>query len=119
MLPVQDLALDATLQMAPLPVLLAVVSNGCPHCVNLKPRLGQMANKYHGQVQTWALVAEDAPINGPPLSADGVPALLGFVAGQPVWRQVGAPDNATLESMYQDLVRRRAAQPTGPAIGGW
>ena len=116
MLPVQDLALEATLQMAPMPVLLAVVSNGCPHCVALKPRLAAMANKYHENVQPWALVAEEAPVHGPAFAADGVPALLGFVGGQPVWRHVGAPDNTALSAMFDDLVRRRAA---GPRAVGW
>ena len=104
--------------MSPVPVLLAIVSDGCPHCVRLKPNLAAAANKYHGKVQTWALVAERSPVHGPTLAAEGVPTLMGFVGGEPVWRKVGAPDNVTLGAMYDDLVAR-PAMPTGGGSGGW
>ena len=108
LLEVHDAALEYTLSASPVPVLLAIVSETCPHCVRLKPNLAALAQQYQGKVQAWALVAERSPQHGPVFSADGVPTLIGFVKNQPVWRQVGAPEPALLATMFEDLARRKS-----------
>lgn len=105
-------SLPFTIKSAPHPVLLAVVSEGCPHCVNMKPHLAALSEQYRGKVQTWALVAERAPSGGLPWAFEGFPTLLGFQGGQPIWRQVGAPDPARLAQMFEDLAGR-----SGPSKG--
>lgn len=105
-------SLNFTLSAAKRPVLLAVVSQTCPHCHQAKPHLEALSTSYKGKVDTYAMVAQRGGPRTAALSFDGVPAFYGFVGGQLVWRDVGFSDPARLAGMYEDLAKR-AVEPKG------
>ena len=105
-------SLDYTLKAAPQPVLLAVVSQTCPHCHHAKPHLDALSQQYKGKVQTWALVAQHGGPRTAALSFEGVPAFYGFHRGELLWRDVGFANPARLAQMYEDLAHR-ATEPKG------
>lgn len=83
----------------------------------MKPQLAALATQYKGKVSTWAVNVDRAPNLSPVYAFDGVPALIGFHGGQPVWRQVGAPDPAILAAMFEDLSKRGDVQTWGTVTG--
>jgi len=107
--PAFDFALKATNR----PVVMAFVADWCPHCQALKPQLAAVARDYRSKVQTWAINVDHAPNLSPVFAFDGVPVLVAFHGGQPVWRQVGSVEPSVLAKMYESLVAR-GTQPITP-----
>jgi len=101
-------AFDITLSQSPYPVMVAFVSEHCPHCVRIKPVMAALDERYRNKVNTWVVNVETAQGLGTLYANDGVPVLMGFLRGKPVWRQVGAPDPETLGKMYADLAAKGA-----------
>lgn len=105
------------------PMMIALVSDGCGYCAQLKPWLAALSDRYKARVPTWYVTVDRAPMIGSMFAADGVPVLMGFHGGGPVYRTLGAPTPEVLAEMYEDLARlgsgqqRTWSQVSGPFTG--
>ena len=109
-------AFEFTVGNSSVPTMIAFVSDTCPHCAAVKPHLSALDDQYRPKVSTWIINVARAP-NLAPFYFEGVPVLMGFHQGQPLWRQVGAPEPSVLAKMYEDLAGR-GAQPTWSGAKG-
>jgi len=123
MLELFEPAFDFTIRTEARPMMLALVSDGCGHCAAMKPTLAALAARYERRVPTWYVTVDRAPGLGSVFARDGVPVLMGWLGGRPVYRTLGAPAPDVLAEMYEDLARLRTgaartwSQVSGPFSG--
>jgi len=102
-----DPTFEITVSNERLPTLVAFVSDGCPHCSALKPQLDALEPRFRGKVKTYAVNVERSPSLGGFFGVEGVPMIVGFLHGQPVWKHLGLPESPdVLAKMYEELQQR-------------
>ena len=72
-----------------LPVLVDFYADWCGPCKALAPILQQVARAYTGRLRVVKLDVDKNPAAAQQFRVQGVPTLVLFKSGQPVWRQSG------------------------------
>lgn len=80
------------------PVLVDFYTQNCPHCRNMAPVLGQLAQQYSGTLKVVKVDIMDNPVLANKYDIKGVPAFLLFDKGKPVETVVGETSKAKLLS---------------------
>ncbi len=72
-----------------MPVLVDFYADWCGPCKTMAPILEQVANQHQGKVKVIKVDVDKNPAAAQQFRVQGIPTLILFHKGQPVWRQSG------------------------------
>ena len=88
-----------TIVAGPVPVLVDFFATWCGPCRALAPQLEEFAQREGGKVKVIKVDVDKNPQAAAAFQVQGVPTLILFKKGQPVWRQSGAMSSAQLSQV--------------------
>ena len=87
-----------------MPVLVDFYADWCGPCKSMAPILSQVASELSGKVKVIKVDIDKNPAAANQFRVQGVPTLILFSKGQPVWRQSGVvPANQLSQIIQQHL----------------
>lgn len=84
----------------PRPVVVDFWATWCGPCRMVEPILNKLEKQYEGRVDLWKVNADEQPELLRKLKIYGIPTLVGFNAGQEVFRHTGAGTQNILEQVF-------------------
>ncbi len=86
------------------PVLVDFYADWCQPCHILSPIVKQVAKAYEGRLRVIKIDVDRNPAIAQQYGIRGIPTLILFKKGQPVWRQAGVvPENVIRQAVDQAL----------------
>jgi thioredoxin 2 len=101
---VTDANFEATVERAPMPVLVDCWADWCGPCHMLAPTLEALARDYAGRAVVGKLDVDANPGTASRFDVRGIPALLFFRGGQLVDRLVGVQPRGAIEARLRPLL---------------
>ncbi len=88
------------------PVLVDFYADWCQPCHILSPIVQQIAKSYQGRLRVIKIDVDRNPAIASQYAIRGIPTLILFNNGKPVWRQAGVvPENIIRQAIDQELAR--------------
>lgn len=87
----------------------------CHPCKAMAPFLSEAASKYQGKVDLVKINVDESPEIAQSLKIMAVPTMIGYSAGNSVFRKTGFQPQASIEKIFADLSEGRITPKSGPA----
>lgn len=97
----------------PRPVVVDFWAPWCAPCQAIKPNLEKLAQEYAGQVDLWAVNADESQELLHQLRVYGIPTLIGYSKDEEKVRYVGAKSQSQLRSLFEALATGIAPPSAG------
>ena len=97
------------------PVLVDFYTQSCPHCKNMAPVLGQVAQQYSGTLKVVKLDVSENPVIAQKYEVRGVPAFILFDKGTPVESFMGEMSKSGLLSRIKPHLNASERPPESSA----
>ncbi|AYA38854.1 thioredoxin [Hymenobacter oligotrophus] len=91
-----------------MPVLVDFYADWCGPCKAMAPILEQVAARHQGKVKIIKVDVDRNPAAAQQFRVQGIPTLILFHKGQPVWRQSGVVPEPQLNQVLASYVGQRA-----------
>jgi thioredoxin 1 len=91
-----------------MPVLVDFYADWCGPCKAMAPILEQVAQRHQGKVKVVKVDVDRNPAAAQQFRVQGIPTLILFHKGQPVWRQSGVVAEAQLSQVLANYVGQGA-----------
>ena len=101
---------DQHIAQATMPCLVDFYSDHCPPCQQLAPIIGNLAEKYRGRAVVCKINVDTATELSMPYGIDTIPAVLFFVGGEEVQREIGLQSQATYERILDQMLQATPTQ---------